>query len=85
MPKIKLTDKDVEQIAKKVMNEVASAQDFLAKERERVLAYRVFDALSNFQTILRSTTLNEEYSNALKEVLRGEINYLDKYTKVTQN
>lgn len=85
MPKITLTDKDIEQIAKKVMNEVTSAQDFLTKERERVLAYRVFDALASFQTALRSTSMNEEHYAALKKVLEGEIEYVNRYLNLPKN
>lgn len=79
MPKITLTDKDIEQIAKKVMNEVVDASEFLTKERERVMAYRVFDALSNFQNALRTTELSEEHAKALKEILENEIWYVGRY------
>lgn len=74
--KTKLTEKDLTQVVKKVINEIENAEIILQKERERRASVIVYEKLADFQQVTRNRRLSESDVENLIEILYNEIDHL---------
>ena len=78
--KKKLTEKDLTQIVRKVINEIDTFDILKQRERE-VVNYEIFDKLAEYQALTRNRKLYPNDIVNIIEILYNEIEFLRKKLK----